>query len=135
MAMIFDLRDMKGEYHGSPDNKPCLNSGYRITFSMAYEDLALDATLAAAAGDDPALLLELRSAFGESVDRQVDLLRRARCDGNWKVAAMRLKGLGASFHTEPLMRLADEALEAAPGEPVVLAKLQRFVRDFDAQGE
>ena len=97
---------------------------------MAYESGALDATLAAAAGDDPALMAELRTAFSESLELQVDLLKRARCDGNWNVAAMRLKGLAASFHAEKLIVLAEEALDSAPGEPVVIRKLERFIDDF-----
>lgn len=99
---------------------------------MVYQAGALDATLAAAAGDDPALFSELRVAFVDSLGRQVDLLRRARCDGNWHVAAMRLKGLAASFNAEPLMMLADEALEAAPGDPLVVRRLQTFLEEFDA---
>ena len=99
---------------------------------MAYEVGDLDATLAAAAGNDPALLMELRSAFLESVARQVDLLGRARCDGNWRIAAMRLKGLAASFHAEELMALAEATIEAAPGEPTVVRKLQRFIDEFSA---
>jgi HPt (histidine-containing phosphotransfer) domain-containing protein len=97
---------------------------------MAYDSGALDATLAAAAGDDPALFAELRVAFIESLARQVDLLRRARCDGNWHVAAMRLKGLAASFNAEPLILLADAAIEAAPGEPSVVRRLQTFLDEF-----
>jgi hypothetical protein len=99
---------------------------------MVYEAGALDRTLAAAAGDDPALFIELRSAFIESLARHVDLLRRARCDGNWQVAALRLKGLAASFNAEPLMLLAQEAVEAAPGEPRVVRRLQAFVDEFSA---
>jgi HPt (histidine-containing phosphotransfer) domain-containing protein len=99
---------------------------------MAYFAGDLDATLAAAAGEDPALFNELRQAFVESLARQLDLLGRARCDGNWHVAAMRLKGLAASFHADPLIALADEAVEAAPGDPVVLRKLRRFHADFAA---
>ena len=99
---------------------------------MAYESGALDATLSAAAGDDPALMAELRSAFAESLAAQVDLLKRARCDGNWNVAAMRIKGLAASFHAEMLIGLAEEALEAAPGEPVVIRKLENFIDEFAA---
>jgi hypothetical protein len=89
-----------------------------------------DATLAAAAGEDVELLAELRAAFVESLTQQVDLLRRARCDGNWHVAAMRLRGLGASFHAPELVRLAELALDGAPGEPGVLRKLDRFCGDF-----
>jgi hypothetical protein len=99
---------------------------------MAYEAGALDATLAAAAGEDPALFAELRGAFRESLERHTDLLRRARCDGNWQVAALRLKGLAASFHAEPLLILAEEALDAAPGEPGVVRRLQGFLDDFSA---
>ncbi len=99
---------------------------------MVYEAGALDATLAAAAGEDSALFAELRLAFVESLARQVDLLRRARCDGNWQVAAMRLKGLAASFHAEQLILLAEEALESAPGEPGIVRRLQAFLDDFAA---
>lgn len=99
---------------------------------MAYEAGALDATLAAAAGDDPALFAELRLAFVESLARQIDLLRRSRCDGNWQVAAMRIKGLAASFNAEGLIDLAEEALEAAPGDPAVARRLQAFLDEFAA---
>lgn len=97
---------------------------------MAYESGALDATLAAAAGEDRALIAELRSAFIESAQKQVDLLKRARCDGNWHVAAMRLKGLAASFHASNLYDLAEEALVAAPGEPTVVRKIESALADF-----
>lgn len=99
---------------------------------MAYEAGALEATLSAAAGDDAALFAELRKAFVDSLARQIDLLRRSRCDGNWQVAAMRLKGLAASFHAQPLIVLAEAALEAAPGEPAVIRGLQSFLEEFSA---
>jgi HPt (histidine-containing phosphotransfer) domain-containing protein len=97
---------------------------------MVYEAGALDATLAAAAGEDSALFAELKQAFGESLARQVDLLRRSRCDGNWQIAAMRIKGLAASFHADTLMELAEEAIEAAPGEPTVIRRIQAFLDEF-----
>ncbi|MCP5396691.1 MAG: Hpt domain-containing protein [Sphingomonadaceae bacterium] len=99
---------------------------------MAYLDGALDATLAAAAGDDAELLRELRAAFLESIERQVDLLRRSRCDGNWNVAAMRLKGLAASFHATDLIELAEDAISSAPGDPVVIRRIEAFLKDFSA---
>lgn len=99
---------------------------------MAYEAGSLDGTIAAAAGNDPELFAELRGAFAESLARQIDLLRRARCDGNWHVAAMRLKGLASSFRAEPLIALADQALEAAPGEPGIIRRLQAFADEFSA---
>lgn len=97
---------------------------------MAYEGETLDATLAVAAGNDPALFIELRRAFVESAERQLDLLGRARCDGNWQVSALRLKGLAASFHVAPLMALADEAVDAVPGEPGVLRRIRRCLDDL-----
>ena len=99
---------------------------------MAYEDGAFDATLAAAAGHDPALLAELRAAFVESLERHLDLLRRARCDGNWAVAAQRLKSLAAGFHARELIELASEAVAAAPGEPTVVRRIERFRDRFVA---
>ncbi|ANY20720.1 hypothetical protein A6F68_02220 [Tsuneonella dongtanensis] len=97
---------------------------------MAYENGAFDATIAAAAGEDPALLRELRDAFRESLDRQLDLLKRARCDGNWTVAAQRLKGLAASFHADELIHLADEAADGAPGDPSVVRRIELFRERF-----
>ncbi|MYL96844.1 Hpt domain-containing protein [Novosphingobium sp. FGD1] len=97
---------------------------------MAYEAGALEATLAAAAGGDPLLMAELRQAFVDSVARQVDLLERSRCDGNWIVAAMRLKGLAASFHSDRLRILAERALSAAPGEPTALRDLRAYLAEF-----
>ncbi len=99
---------------------------------MVHEAAAFDATLMAAAGEDVALLAELRTAFVESLTQQVDLLRRARCDGNWEVAAWRLKGLGSSFHAPDLVELADQAIDGAPGDPVVLRKLAALCERFVA---
>jgi HPt (histidine-containing phosphotransfer) domain-containing protein len=100
---------------------------------MAYESGALDATIAAAAGDDPALMGELRAAFLESAARQLDLLRRSRCDGNWQVAAMRLKGLAASFHAAELLAAAENALASAPGEPAAVRDIEMVLARFSAR--
>ncbi|WP_336986401.1 Hpt domain-containing protein [Altererythrobacter aquiaggeris] len=102
---------------------------------MVYENGALDATLSAAAGDDAALFAELRKAFTESLEKQIDLLKRARCDGNWNVAAMRLKGLAASFHAGELIVLAEEALESAPGDPAIVRRLEAFQVEFAAASD
>lgn len=97
---------------------------------MAYDSGALDANLAAAAGDDAELMLELRGAFLESAQRQLDLLKRARCDGNWNVAALRLRGLAASFHAEDLLHAADKALDSAPGEPTSIREIETILEQF-----
>lgn len=91
-----------------------------------YDQGDFEANLAAAAGDDAALRAELLACFHASLDAQRDLLARARCDGNWEVSALRLRGLGASFHSLRLISLAQEALDTAPGDPVVLRKLAEF---------
>ncbi len=93
---------------------------------MAYEQGSFDATIAAAAGADSALGAELREAFRESLERHLDHLKRARCDGNWTVAAQRLKGLAAGFHASELVDLADEAIAGAPGDPSVMRRIEGF---------
>lgn len=97
---------------------------------MVYDPGALHASLAAAVGSDTALLRELRDAFLESAARQADLMGRARCDANWEVAGSRLRSLAASFGATGLMALAEEALDGAPGDPVVLRKLNAAIEDF-----
>jgi HPt (histidine-containing phosphotransfer) domain-containing protein len=97
---------------------------------MVYDPGALNASLAAAVGSDTELLAELRAAFLESASRQTDLMGRSRCDANWELAASRLKSLAASFGATGLMALADEALDGAPGDPVVLRKLHAAIDDF-----
>jgi HPt (histidine-containing phosphotransfer) domain-containing protein len=97
---------------------------------MVYDPGALNASLAAAVGNDPALMAELREAFVESIARQLDLMGRSRCDANWLMSASRLKSIAASFGAVGLILLADEALIGAPGDPVVLRKLGLAVEDF-----
>ncbi|HKT76123.1 MAG TPA: Hpt domain-containing protein [Sphingobium sp.] len=91
---------------------------------MSYDPGALNAALAAAVGEDIALIADLRVAFIESAQRHIDLLQRARCDANWELAAWRLKGLAASFGLTSLMALADDAADSAPGDPRVLRQLR-----------
>jgi hypothetical protein len=97
---------------------------------MVYDPGALSASLSAAVGSDPDLVAQLRSDFIDSISRQADLMGRARCDANWTIAASRLKSIAASFAATGLLHLADEALEGAPGDPVVLRKLNQAVQDF-----
>lgn len=99
---------------------------------MSFDYGALDAALTAAVGDDQSLVAELRAAFLESAKRQVNLLGRARCDANWEYAAWRLKGLAASFSATHILQLADEAAHSAPGDPVILRKLERAVSAVEA---
>lgn len=94
---------------------------------MAYEIGALDASLAAAVGNDPSLVQELRSSLVEGASHYADLLSRSRCDANWIMAAHRLKGLAASFGAIPLIEAADLVLDSAPGDPVALRRVSRAI--------
>ena len=97
---------------------------------MVYDPGALNASLAAAVGADSGLMAELRDAFVESAARQVDLMRRSRCDANWRLAAARLGSLAASFGAVGLLEMADEAMQGAPGDPVILRKIGAAIDDF-----
>jgi len=101
---------------------------------MAFDPGALNASLAAAVGSDSDLMAELKLAFIDSVARQLDLLGRSRCDANWEIAASRLKSIAASFGARDLIALADEALQGAPGDPVVLRKIAAALEDFHGVG-
>ncbi len=90
---------------------------------MSIDLGALNIALHAAAGDDAALIAELRQAFVESAHRQIDLMGRSRCDANWHYSCLRLKGLAASFEAAELLGLAEQAAKGAPGDPVVLRQL------------
>ncbi|MEA3030406.1 MAG: hypothetical protein QOJ53_2035 [Sphingomonadales bacterium] len=100
---------------------------------MAYDPGALNASLAAAVGNDCELMAELKIAFAESAARQLDLLGRSRCDANWGIAAARLKSIAASFGVAGLIVLADEALDGAPGDPAVLRKIAAALAEFEGE--
>lgn len=100
---------------------------------MAYDPGALTASLAAAVGNDRELMNELREAFLTSAARQLDLMGRSRCDANWVIASSRLKSIAASFNAVGMIALADEALDGAPGDPVVLRKIGEALGAFSAQ--
>lgn len=94
---------------------------------MAYDPGAIDATLAAAVGDDPALIVELRLAFIDSVQHALTGLERADGGTAWSAAAGRLKGLAASFGAVRLMALADMAARAGEPDPLLLGRIKRLV--------
>lgn len=99
---------------------------------MAYDPGALDKTLAAAVGDDPILISELRSAFVQSAQRQVSALHNAVNDQQWQVAAWRLKGLAASFGVTDLMLLANQAAEGAPFDRRLLDRIDKSLASFSS---
>ena len=94
---------------------------------MAYDPGAIGATLAAAVGDDPALIAELRVAFTDSARGALAAMAGAQDTAQWREAASRLKGLAASFGAVRLMALADEALTGGEPDRALLARLQRML--------
>ncbi|TKD50827.1 Hpt domain-containing protein [Sphingomonas baiyangensis] len=94
---------------------------------MAYDPGAIDATLAAAVGDEPALIAELREAFLDSSKRALAALTLAEGSDQWRAAAWRLKGLAASFGAVRLMALATQAADMPAGDPTTLRKIKRAV--------
>jgi len=94
---------------------------------MSFDSGPLDRYLSAAFGDDPAMAMDLRGAFTGSARDLSDLMRRSRCDANWEMAAVRLKGLAATFGIIPLIQLADAAIEGAPGDPAVLRQINQAI--------
>ena len=73
---------------------------------------------------------DLRKAFTDSARDLADLLRRARCDANWEMAALRLKSLSATFGIIPLIELAEEAMAGAPGDPAVLRAINSVIDEI-----
>jgi len=100
---------------------------------MAYESGSFETALAAAAGEDYTLFAELRLAFLESASRQLDLLRRSRCDANWQMAAIRLQSIAASFHDDTLTALARDALATAPGDPAAVRRIGAHLDEIGGQ--
>jgi HPt (histidine-containing phosphotransfer) domain-containing protein len=94
---------------------------------MAYDPGAIDATLAAAVGDEPALIAELRAAFLYSVRHGLAVLEASQGDAAWREAAFRLRGLAASFGAVRLMAIATEAAEAEAQDAALLRRLRRAV--------
>lgn len=90
---------------------------------MSFE-LALDSSLAAALGDD-VLLAELRHAFLESARKHFRTLAEAEAPGEWTDAALRLKGLAASFGAASLMEAATAAADAPGPDKHALDAVER----------
>lgn len=101
--------------------KPALDS------AMAYDPGAIDATLAAAVGDEPTLIAELREAFLVSAQATLRALTVADGSDEWRAAAWRMKGLAASFGAVRLMALATELAHGVPGDPGLLKRVRRTV--------
>jgi histidine phosphotransfer protein HptB len=98
---------------------------------MAYDPGALEAALAAAVGDEPSLIAELRVAFFASAETHVEALRRATVLNDWRNAATKLHSLAASFGAVRLMDAATEASRSARIDPAQLRKIERVIAALD----
>lgn len=90
---------------------------------MSFER-ALETSLAAALGDDHALLAELRGAFQASAERHLAALREAASEDDWQDAALRLKGLAASFGATDLLAAAGRAANSRRGDLAAIASIE-----------
>ena len=94
---------------------------------MAYDPGAIDATLAAALGEDAALIAEVRLAFVDSAARTLSALKAAPDNAAWRAAALRLKGLAASFGGVRLMELAARAAHHPGGDRQMIDRIERAI--------
>lgn len=117
-------------YHLKAEMERRVNDASHKSLIMAYDPGTLNASLAAAVGADSDLMAELRIAFLESAARQLDLMGRARCDANWFIACSRLKSVAASFGVTGLASLAEQALDGAPSDPVILRRIAAALEEF-----
>jgi HPt (histidine-containing phosphotransfer) domain-containing protein len=94
---------------------------------MAYDPGAIDAALAAAVGDEPLLIAELRLAFIASVEAALTQMRMSTDIDAWTHAARRMKGLAASFGAVRLMAAATAAIESTPHDTEVMRRIHHEV--------
>ena len=92
---------------------------------MAYDPGALEATLAAVAGEQSSLIAELRDAFFASADAHLAAMRGATVQSSWEQAALRLRSLAASFGLQRVMDAASEAATAGCGDTKALRRIER----------
>ena len=97
---------------------------------MVYDPGALHVALASAVGDDINLIAELRGAFLESAETLIDQMRAARSAPDWRMAALRLQGLAASFGAVALMECAGRAIERSPGDTATIGEIRAAITAF-----
>ncbi len=98
---------------------------------MSFER-AIETSLAAALGDDQHLVAELRTAFQASAERHLTALHQAATDEDWRDAALRLKGLAASFGATGLMTVAGQAAKARAGDTAALSAINDGIASLSA---
>ncbi len=94
---------------------------------MAYDPGAIDAALAAAVGDEPLLIAELRLAFIASVEATLTQMQMSTDIDAWTLAARRMRGLAASFGAVRLMAAATAAIDSTPHDTEVMRRIHHEV--------
>lgn len=94
---------------------------------MAYDPGALEATLAAVAGEQSSLIAELREAFFASADSHVAAMKAAAAQSEWVQAAGRLRSLAASFGLNRVMDAARDGADAPCGDAKAVQRIERAV--------
>lgn len=94
---------------------------------MAYHSGAIEVSLAAALGDDPALIADLRTAFFEGVARHLDTVDHAASPAEIVDAASRLRSLAASFGAHRLMHALASVIETGTISPAERRRIDRAV--------
>ncbi len=94
---------------------------------MAFHAGAIEGSLAAAIGDDQALIADLRHAFFESARRHVVTLKAASTAAEVHGAAVRLRGLAASFGAERLMAVLAPVVAAQTASRDDLRRIDRVI--------
>ena len=97
---------------------------------MRQDQISIDQALAAATGNDDALLADLRAVFLESAARHALSLAGAASVADWRDAAWRLKGCAASFGAAELMAAADRAAAARVRDPLAVADVAAALNDL-----
>jgi histidine phosphotransfer protein HptB len=99
---------------------------------MAYDPGALEAALAAAVGDEPSLIAELRGAYFGSAQEHVAAMKRAASLDDWRAAATRLHSLSASFGALRVMDAATVAARAPRIDQALVQKIERAIAALNA---
>ena len=92
---------------------------------MAYDPGALEATLAAVAGEQSSLIAELRDAFFASADAHIAAMKTATAQAVWAQSTGRLRSLAASFGLNRVMDAARDAADAPCGDAKALQRIER----------
>ncbi|HEX7872147.1 MAG TPA: Hpt domain-containing protein [Sphingobium sp.] len=91
---------------------------------MADESARISVAPAAAFGDDPALMADLRRTFLQSAQAHVQAMVRSTTVPEWHMAAWRFKGLCATFGIAQLTDLAERAAVGMKGDSGLLRKIE-----------